>query len=477
MKKIHLLVLKSYIGPFILTFFLSIFILLMQFLWKYIDDLVGKGIEWNVITELMFFASTTFIPMALPLAILLSSIMTLGNLGERYELVALKASGISLLRTLMPMIIFTIIISISAFMFSNYVLPIANLKMRTLLHDVRNLRPEMSLKEGIFNSEIEGYIIKVDKKNKKTRMLYGVTLYDHTGDVGNNSVTLADSGQLKMSTDQRYLLMTLYNGKHYEEVSEKNEQRPERYYPFRRDIFEKQIVYIEMEGFKLKRSDKDLYKDHYEMLNIKQLENAIDSLKKEYKNYSTKFNSRFSQMNFFKIEKRNFDSLMIAAPTVNIDTVFNKFTLAKKTKTISTAMDYARNAKGFIDLNQEDFKYKNETFRRHEIEWHRKFTLAVACLVLFFIGAPLGAIIRKGGLGMPSVVSVVFFIIYYLISIYGEKSVREGIITSASGMWLSTMILFPLGLFLTYKAASDSQILNIDSYTNFFKKIFKRNKE
>jgi lipopolysaccharide export system permease protein len=474
MKKIHKLVLKSYIGPFILTFFLSIFILLMQFLWKYIDDLVGKGIEWNVIIELMFFASTTFIPMALPLAILLSSIMTLGALGEKYELVALKSSGISLMRTLFPLIIFTVFISFSAFLFSNYVLPIANLKMRTLLYDVRNLRPEMTIKEGIFNTEISGYVIKVNKKDKNTRMLYGITLYDHTGDVGNNNVTLADSGQIKMSSDQRYLLMTLYDGRHYEDVKEKGSQRKERYFPFRRDKFEKQTVFIEMEGFKLKRSADDLYKDHYEMLNIKQLDHAIDSLRIEYKQYSSKFNNRFSQMNFFKIDKSNFDSLLSTAKTVNVDTIFWGFTPAKKTKTISIAMDYARNAKSFIDLSENDFKYKLETFRRHEIEWHRKFSLAVACLVLFFIGAPLGAIIRKGGLGMPSVVSVVFFIIYYLISIYGEKSVREGLIHASTGMWLSTFILLPLGFFLTYKAATDSALFNIDNYTKIFKKIFKR---
>ena len=477
MKKLHILILKSYIGPFILTFFLSVFLLLMQFLWKYIDDLVGKGIEWNVIVELLFYASTTFIPMALPLAILLSSIMTLGNLGERYELVALKASGISLIRTMLPMIVFTIFISISAFMFSNYVLPVANLKMRTLLHDVRNLRPEMSLKEGIFNTEIDGYVIKIDKKDKKTRMLYGLTLYDHTGDVGNNNVTLADSGQIKMSSNQQYLLMILYNGNRFEEVSEKEVDRQENTFPFRRDKFEKQTVYIEMEGFKLKRSDQDLYKDHYEMLNIKQLETAIDSMRFEYTEYSKKFSSRFAQMNFFKIEKKGFDSLVKASNKGNLDSVYNSFAPAKKTKTISVAMDYARNAKSFIDINEDDFKYKNETFRRHEIEWHRKFSLAVACLVLFFIGAPLGAIIRKGGIGMPSVVSVVFFILYYLISIYGEKSVREGIIHASTGMWLSTFILLPLGLFLTYKAVFDSAILNIDSYTNFFKKIFKRNKE
>lgn len=475
MKRLHAFILKSYIGPFILTFFLAIFLLLMQFLWKYIDDLVGKGIEGHVIAELMFYASATFVPMGLPLAILLSSIMTFGNLGERYELVALKSSGISLLRIMFPLIVFSIIISFSTFLFSNYVMPVANLKMRTLLHDVRTLRPELNLKEGVYNYDIQGYTIKIGKKNRKTNMLYKLVLYDHTDDNGNTNVTLADSGYIKLSNDEKYLIFNLYNGLRYEDVKENEKKRDELVYPFRRDRFEKQTVFIQLEGFKLERSDEDLYKDHYEMLNISQLEYAIDSLQEHFIEKTDKFTEQFMQMSFFKINKKNFDSLYKSnlVKEINLDSTFDDLKQNKKMKAISVAMDNARNAKTYISAHQKDFDYREEMIRRHEIEWHRKYSLAIACLVLFFIGAPLGAIIRKGGLGMPVVVSVLFFIVYYLISIYGEKSVREGVFSAAYGMWLSTMILFPLGIFLTYKAATDSRLFSIESYSIYIKKLTK----
>ncbi|OFY73191.1 MAG: hypothetical protein A2265_04540, partial [Bacteroidetes bacterium RIFOXYA12_FULL_33_9] len=373
----------------------------------------------------------------------------------------------------LPLIVFSVLISISTFLFSNYVMPVANLKMRTLLHDVRSLRPEVNLKEGSYNYDITGYTIKIDQKNQKTKMLYGLVIYDHTEENGNTNVTMADSGYMKLSSDEQYLMFNLYNGLRYQDVNEPGKKREEFAYPFRRDKFEKQTVFIQLDGFKLQRSDEDLYKDHYEMLNISQLEFAIDSLHSHFIERTDKFAEKFMQMNFFKINKHNFDSLLQtnSIKKVDIDNLFENLDQKKKMKSISVAMDNARNARSYVSAHQKDFDYREEMIRRHEIEWHRKYSLAIACLVLFFIGAPLGAIIRKGGLGMPVVVSIILFIVYYLISMYGEKSVREGVIVSSMGMWLSTYILFPLGFFLTYKAATDSKLFNMESYSIFLKKI------
>lgn len=450
--------------------------LLMQFLWKYIDDLVGKGLEWSVISELLFYASSTFVPMALPLAILISSIMTFGNLGEHYELVALKSSGISLQRIMKPLIILSIVISGLAFVFSNYVMPVANLKMRSLLYDVRHLRPEINIKEGIFFNGIEGFSIKISKKNKKTKMLYKLMLYDHSKRDGNISVTLADSGYMNLTKDGRFLIMKLYNGIRYEEMPEDGIPREDRKYPHRRDSFTEQKIIFELEGFGLERTDEELFKDHYEMLNITQLNKTIDSLEVSFIDRKKTFGENLYRANYFKRLDRKlandtinyFDTI-----SMNSDSLFNSLNLTDKNKSIKLAGEFARTTKTYINTMKEDFTARQEWIRRHEIEWHRKFTLSIACLILFFIGAPLGAIIRRGGLGMPVVVSIVFFIMYYLISIMGEKFSREAVIPVYQGMWLSSAILFPLGVFLTYKATTDSTIMNTDTYTILYQKIIK----
>lgn len=455
-----------------MTFFVAVFLLLMQFLWKYIDDLVGKGLEWNVILELMFYASSTFIPMALPLAILLSSIMTFGNLGEHYELVALKSAGISLPRIMQPLIILSIIISIMAFLFSNYVMPVANLKMRSLLYDVRHIRPEINIKEGIFYNGIDGFSIRVSKKNTKTKMLYDIKIYDQSKRQGNLNVTLADSGFMKISEDEKYLMMTLYNGLRYDETIEEGVRNDQKKYPYRRDKFSEQTILFELEGAGFQRTDEDLFKDHYEMLNVQQLSTTIDSLKQAIVKRQNDFGVTMFKSNYFKREDprikndtvkefRSFDSLFLSLNKVD------------KAKIYSLASDFIRGSKAYASTIKEDVKSRLEWVSRHDIEWHRKFTLSFACLVLFFIGAPLGAIIRKGGIGMPVVVSIIFFILYYLLSIMGEKFSREGVIAVYYGMWLSSAVLFPLGVFLTYKAATDSTIMNTDTYVIYYKKFVK----
>ena len=478
MKKLHLFILKSYIGPFILTFFIAQFLLLMQFLWKYIDDLVGKGLDFIVITELLIYASASLVPLALPLAILLSSIMTFGNMAEHNELMALKSAGINLFRIMFPLIIFISFVSVGAFFFSNNVMPYTNLKMGSLLYDVRKQRPEVSVKEGVFSDALEGYIIKVARKSKKTSMLYDLMIYDHTEKNGNRKVTLADSATMKVTNDNKFMVFTMYSGTNYDEIKEKSKRRDQKTHPYQITSFDQQRILIDMSGLGFERSDEKLFKNHYQMLNLNQLEYAVDSLSLKFErredifvtnlkksNYFKRLKLNYSDSNWYKTDHRQLESL-------NIDSLFADLTSNKKRSVFEHAKNYVRSTQSFIASTSNELNGKMKYIKRHEIEWHRKFTLSFACLLLFFIGAPLGAIIRKGGLGLPVVVSVLFFVIYYVITISGEKSAKIGEWPAWLGMWISAIILFPLGMFLTYKAATDSVILNVETYIKPLKKLF-----
>ncbi|MCX6256594.1 MAG: LptF/LptG family permease [Bacteroidia bacterium] len=468
MKRLYLLILKSYIGPLILTFFISLFILLMQFLWKYIDELVGKGLDWKVIAELMLYASASLVPMALPLSILLSSLMTFGNLGENYELIALKSAGISLPRIFKPLIILTFVISIGAFYFSNYVLPFTNLKMGSLLFDVRQKQPEISISEGVFYNGIDNYSIKVEKKDKKKKMLYGIMIYDHTQHNGNTSVIVADSGKMSITADQMFLILKLYHGNGYLEMPESRSNSRIKTFPLRRDVFGEEQILFKLAGAELNRTDEGLFKKHYQMLNLKQLTYAEDSLKKDYDQRKVYISKSLLAYNYFKADPRKkiIDTIHIAekkfAPS-QFDSVFNKLAVNDRHRSCQMALSFARSTKSYLSSSEEDLSNRDKWIKRHQIEWHRKFSLSFACFVLFFIGAPFGAIIRKGGFGMPMVISVIFFILYYMISISGEKFVRESMWPPFAGMWISSFILLPAGVFLTYKASTDSALMNIDT--------------
>jgi len=449
----------------------------MQFLWKYIDDLVGKGLDFSVIAELMLYASATLVPMALPLAILLSSIMTFGNLGENNELMALKSAGISLIRIMMPLILFIGLVSIGAFFFSNNVMPYTNLKMGALLWDVRHQKPEVSVKEGVFYDAIDGFTIKVGKKSKKTSMLYDIMIYDHRNNDGNRVVTKADSGTMTMTSDNKYLVLTLFSGTSYDELAEKK-RRDDREFPSRVDKFGSERMLIDMSGLAFARTDEDLFKNHYQMLNLKQLAHAVDSLGSGFETRKKIYTENLEKSNYFKrIPSSKYAEIWGGTDTMqqeslNIDSLFEALPAKRKQMVFDNAMNYARSTKAYISATNSELSHKQQWIKRHEIEWHRKFTLSFACFILFFIGAPLGAIIRKGGLGMPVVTSVLFFVVYYVISISGEKSAKIGAWPSWLGMWISSMILFPLGIFLTYKAVNDSVILNVDTYIEVFKKFF-----
>lgn len=468
MKKLTQLVLKSFAGPFVLTFFIAIFVLLMQFLWKYIDDLVGKGLEWYVISELIFYTLVTLVPLALPLAILVSSIMTYGNLAEHFEIVAAKSAGVSLMKLMQPLFIVALFVSVFAFYFSNYILPVANLKMGSLLYDVRQQKPALYIREGVFYNGIDGYSIRIGKKDDDGKTLQNIMIYDHSDGVDNNKVVIAESGKMETTHDGRYLLLTLFNGRSYEEGS--NRKKGIDTHPLTRFAFAKEVIRFDLSTFQLSRTNEDLFKDNWQMLNFKQLTHAIDSLEKKYgERKKEMMKSHIGNFSFYNdsVLIKKFISAIVSKP----DTVFP---ILNENEVVENALSRARYAKELLSNNADELESKQRTITRFKIEWNRKFTLSFACFILFLIGAPLGAIIRKGGLGLPIVISILFFLLFHVTSITGEKFAKEGVILPREGMWVAPLILLPIGLFLTYKATKDSTLFNMDAYLNFFRSFKKK---
>jgi len=445
----------------------------MQFLWKYVDDLVGKGLEWYVISELLFYASSTFVPLALPLAILLSSLMTFGNLGENYELVAMKASGISLRRIMKPLIILSIVISFAAFVFSNSVLPFANLKFHSLLYDVRQQKLTLNIKEGIFYNGIEGFTIRISEKDQEKNIIKDVMIYNQTDRMGNIKLTTARWGKMELTPDKSTLIFHLFDGYNYEEIVNQKNYKNTR--PFQRSKFREQTRRFSGLDFALNRTDEQLFRNNYQMMNLAQLATFKDSLDAELtlrkKNLNKSLNDRFVYFN--KVDTIFFNQDSATIFSLKADTVYNIDNEDRETmmKALDFALQSARSAKNNLEFSTTDFEKREERIRKHEIERQRKFTLSIACFILFFIGAPLGAIIRKGGLGMPVVVSILFFVIYHIISITGEKYARAGVLQPEIAMWMASGILLPLGIFLTYKATTDAPLLDAESWTKFLKKI------
>jgi lipopolysaccharide export system permease protein len=450
------------------------FVLLMLFLFKYIDDLIGKGFEWYVILELLMYASATNVAMALPLAILLSSIMTFGSLGENYELVAIKSAGISLQRAMMPLIVGVSVLSLAAFLFSDYMLPVANLKMGSLLYDVRNQKAAFLIKEGIFNNSIPGYAIRVKKKDPD-QTLHDVLIYERNTSSGNINVLVAKEGQMFITDDNQLLVLKLKDGKRYEETAGTSGPYNPRQRLMRTEFKETEQRF-DLSGFQLKRTDEDLFKSNYAMLNLKQLNFYRDSFSLKG---DSNLRSTYRDLSMIARVYRT-DSLNAKAPTIFLKkykNVLDLIPLDKKLQSVQTAKEQVRSIKEVLS-RKELFIADNEArMRGFLVELNRKFTLAISCLVLFFIGAPLGAIIRKGGLGLPVVMSVLFFLIYHIISTIGEKAAKEGSLTPFLGMWIAIFTLSPLGVFLTYKATVDSALFDFDFYKRWFKQLFVKHRE
>ncbi|MGI4805574.1 MAG: LptF/LptG family permease [Janthinobacterium lividum] len=470
MKKIHKLILKAFIQPFFVTFFIVMFVLLMLFLFKYIDDLIGKGFEWYVILELMMYASATNVAMALPLSILLSSIMTFGSLGENYELVAIKSAGVSLSRSMYPMVIVVALLSISAFLFSDYMLPVANLKYYSLLYDARQQKSTQLLPEGIFSSSFPGYSIRVHKKDPDGIRLYGMMIYEKNTTTGSNNLIFAKEGSMFRTPDDSFLVLKLKNGIRYEETNGDKGYNPRQ--RLTRLRFKATEQKFDLSSLKFKRTNESEFKSAYQMMNLKQLKQSREEIEHRLDSgLSTEFRTFNPYVKYFSVPhkpKPNQESYKLAK------NLLLTFKPQERLSTVGGALGEVRSLKEIISSKIEARKGSTDNIRRTMIEYQRKFVLSAACLVLFLIGAPLGAIIRKGGLGLPVVVSVVFFLIYHIIYTIGEKSAKDGHVPPVVGMWIAIVVLTPLGIFLTYKAATDSAIFDSDSYKKFFAKLLEQ---
>ncbi|MBR6250790.1 MAG: LptF/LptG family permease [Bacteroidales bacterium] len=481
MKKLHKFVFKSYAGPLAMTFFISVFILVMQGLWRYADDIVGKGLDVSVMVELLFYVSLQVVPMALPLAILLAALMTFGNLGENYELTAIKASGVSLFRVMRPLIILTIFTSGVAFWFSNNVLPVANLKFYTLMYSVRQARPELEIKERVYYDGVDGFRIKVNHKDKNSGMLYGLIIHDHRDRINKNiNVTMADSGRMDIDEKAGIIRLTIYSGITYDEkVAVGNKRMTEAARKmYRHDEFDEEVVQVKVDGLDFSMTDESTFKTNDRMKDLTQLFHDADSLQHRTDSIAGSIHEQTSTYHLNKARYRyKNDSVYAQAidtlDIVNVDSVALALTDKQLHDVMDNALRQAKSNKQYVDERLVQYNMERAKLNRHQMEQHRKFTMPIACLLFFFIGAPLGAIIRKGGLGMPVVISVLFFIFYYVIDTLGGKMARESVWPVPCGMWLSTAILTFIGSFLTYKSATDSAIFKSEAYGKVAEKMVK----
>ena len=464
-KKLDILILRSFIGPFIATFFITLFVLILQFFWLWIDDFVGKGLDGSIIIKLVVYLSATLVPLALPLAVLLSSIMTFGNLGETFELVAIKSAGIGLLRFMRPLLITAILLSGLAFAFNNNVIPVANLKMRTLHTDIVNKKPAFDLKEGVFYTTIPGFAIKVGKKEKDDSTLIDVIIYEQSPGLQDNFI-VAKKGIMRVSDDKRFLEFTLKDGWRYEERGERMSTNSD----FIRLGFKEYKKVLDLSSLQLNLTADSTYKNRYEMLSIRQLNKFIDSLEKTTKQIETRTtNDVKSYLDFTKYLDTGWKETNIKKTAAKSFT--DILPDSSKNAVLEQGNSYAGSLRTAMEISAADYNNQRKELRLYLIEWHNKFTMSIAVLVLFLIGAPLGSIVRKGGIGTPVVFAVIFFVLFFLLNNFGKKFVREDVLQPVSGIWMATMVLVPIGLFLTYKAMHDSQLFNKESYFRAFKKI------
>ncbi len=467
MKTIHKFVLKAYLGPMILTFFIVMFVLLLNFVWRYIDDLVGKGLDPGVIIELFAYAMANMIPMGLPLATLLAAIMTMGNLGENYELLAMKSAGMSLVQITTPLIVLIGFVAVGSFFISNNLVPYVNQKMFGLLFDINQQKQVLEFQDGLFFNGIDNMSIRVSRQEPDTHLLHDVLIYDNREANGNMNTVVADSGYIRLSDDKRYLLVTLFNGETYEQT------RDNRWFTksaLRHHSFELQDQKIAMEGFAMGHTDASLFSHDSRTKKIRELQHDIDSLEITVNTATTRSYEPLLKQQIFvrdnsvlplpdslQIDKTGFRDALL---TDSID----RLPLRDKEHIWDQARMMAKNSRNLFAFDESTSKEALNQFYRSKVEWHKKLSLPFSVMIFFLIGAPLGAIIRKGGLGLPVVVSVIFFVIYYMISLSGEKAAKEGTWDAFYGMWISSFILTPIAVYLTYKATTDSALLDTDWY-------------
>ena len=476
MKSIHKLILKSYLGPMILTFFIVMFVLMMNFVWRYIDELVGKGLSAGIIIELMSYAMANMIPMGLPLSMLLAAIMTMGSLGENYELLAMKSAGMSLVRITKPLIILVGFIAVGSFFIGNDLVPYANRKMYSIIYDIRQQKQTLEFQDGLFFNGIDNMSIRVGHQDPETHLLRDVLIYDNRQANGNMNTIVADSGYIRLSDDKRYLLVTLFHGQTYEQA------RNSQWYTkstLRHHTFDLQKQIIRMDGFAMGRSDANQFSNS-QTKDISELQHDIDSLELKVNAATTssyepllkeqifvRDNSVLPQPDSLRVDKRDYGNLMA------MDSIA-RLPVREKEEVWDNARTLAKNSRNMFAFDETTAKDALNQLYRSKVEWHKKISLPVSIIIFFLIGAPLGAIIRRGGLGLPVVVSIIFFVIYYIISLSGEKLAKEGSWDAVYGMWLSTFILTPIAVYLTYKATNDSSLLDTDWYAGKIKAVEER---
>lgn len=475
MKTIYKLVLKSYLGPMVLTFFIVMFVLMMNVLWRYIDELVGKGLDAGIIIELLTYATINMIPMALPLATLLAAIMTMGNLGENYELLAMKSAGMSLPKIMKPLLVVVGILAIGSFFIANNLVPYANKKFYRTMYDIRQMKQTLEFQDGLFFNGIDNMSIRVGHQNPQTGLLTDVLIYDNRNTSGNMTTTIADSGYIRISDDKRFLVVTLYNGERYEQT--RNASQWYNNSALQRNEFELQKVNIAISGFEMQRTDAELF-NNAQTKNIAELQHEIDTLTHQVNSATTRsYDPLLKERIFVRdttvivdrndsvvVDKRNF------TPVNAMDSLEN-LNLRTRNRIWTLAVSAARNSRSMFSFDESQAKNALNQLYRSKVEWHKKLALPVTIVIFFLIGAPLGAIVRRGGLGMPIVISVIFFVIYYVISSSGEKMAKEGTWEAFYGTWLSAFILAPVAIYLTYKATNDSGLLDVDWYIVKFKNL------
>lgn len=447
---------------------------MMQFFWLYMDELIGKGVGVVVLIELLLYISAALVPLALPLAVLLSSIMTFGNLGENFELVAVKASGISLVRFMQPLTVFIVGVSIVAFLFNNYVIPVANLKSLSLLYDVRNSKPTLLIRPHMFNNDIQGYTIRVGSKDPDGKTIRDIMIYDHTDMLGNNKLVMAKEGEMLPTNDKQAIIFRLKDGWQYIEGVENGNFNNTQI----RMHFDEWDKVFDLSGFKFTRTNEDMFKNANQMMNVAQLNEQIDSLKVQQKRglsvintylapyYTTETSGAVRTIVEKKLSAQNSDSVVTYNSTF-LETVPDSMRLAL----MQSVVNNMRFIKTQMDVTALDHKIQSENYVKYEIELHKKYALSFACLLLFLIGAPLGAIIRKGGLGMPMVVAVVFFVIFHILNISGEKLAKAESVPPWLGIWMSALIMSPLALLLINAARNDSRIFSKEWYFRMWRAI------
>ena len=473
-KKLDIFIAKQFGLLFIGTFFICQFVLMMQFLWRYIDELIGKGLSMDVLAEFFWHMGLMLVPQALPLAILLSSLITFGNMGESSELTAIKAAGISLMQAFRSLIVISVLICLTSLYFQNTIGPNANKQLGLMLMSMKQKSPELEIPEGIFYDGIPNSNLYVQKKDLNTGKLYGIMIYRMTGSYEDQAIILADSGMLQSTAEKKHLLLTLWSGEWFENM-QAQELAGNAAVPYRRETFTHKRILLDFDG-DFNVGDGSSMSNNANAKSFSRISHDLDSLKEQYDSIGRVYYREDQRMAYYLPQVSVRDSVrslkLAASNTYDVDSAFSRLSADKRRSAVSYALQQVKQRAMDLDFKQMITSDGDRLIRQHQIEWVRKITLALTCLIFFFIGAPLGAIIRKGGLGLPVLISVLVFIVYYILDNSGYRMARGGMWAVWFGNALAPAVLVPMAVFFTYKATNDSVVFNVDLYTDIFRRFF-----